>query len=391
MSATDTDWQGIPLTQAFELWRTAAPRKHSTVRSYGEALKRLAGYGLRTLGDVTRERTLEVQRARLERAKPSTVNSEFIAVRSMCAFMQRAGFFPATMLAEIRAVKLRLPKTGRSRRVRFLSQDEVDRLLDGAVRVVPRLELPILVALLTGARVGELARLRAEDHRAGALFIRNLPEFGEAGSCKTGERVVPVAAPLSALFRERFPSSGWLFPSGTTYSGRGPTPKIPFLSRCLLEDGLKRARRAAALPEDICFTVLRHTCASTWLQGGVSIYKVADWLGHSVEVCEKHYGSLKDGYDADCEVASPMSLARSGPTPPPLSHAPMYSDEVRGLVEAAGGRPNLAKLGGVSENGLRNWLHGRTSVPPVIAARLRAITPEQLAAARRQPGRSVSP
>ena len=38
--------------------------------------------------------------------------------------------------------------------------------------------------------------------------------------------------------------------------------------------------------------VMRHTFASLLVQAGVSIYKVARWMGDGVEVVEKHYAHL---------------------------------------------------------------------------------------------------
>ncbi len=48
--------------------------------------------------------------------------------------------------------------------------------------------------------------------------------------------------------------------------------------------------------------VMRHTFASLLVQAGVSIYKVARWLGDGVEVVEDHYGHLAPK-DSDIEKA----------------------------------------------------------------------------------------
>lgn len=37
------------------------------------------------------------------------------------------------------------------------------------------------------------------------------------------------------------------------------------------------------------------------MQGGVPIAKVAKWLGHSVEVCARHYAGISDAYDPEAE------------------------------------------------------------------------------------------
>lgn len=168
---------------------------------------------------------------------------------------------------------------------------------------------PISVAPWLGPRVGELARLRAEDRSAGLMWIENMPEFGEAGACKTGSRPVPICSELAAIL-DRLPRRGWLFPSNQPgpmgYLGR--PSRLPFLSRRTLEKGLARVREAAGIP-DVTWFVLRHTRAAWWLQGspatggGASIYKVADWLGHTVATCELFYGSLLDAYDPECERA----------------------------------------------------------------------------------------
>lgn len=294
------------LGEAFEYWRTVEPRKHGTSRRYGGSIARLARAGLVSVEDVTKERVVDLQRSMLARGmRASSVRAEFTSLRGVLAQLVAHGLLEENRLTEIRRVAVRGGKTTRRRRVRFLTREELEALAASAARVVPRLELPVRVAVLSGCRIGELARLRAEDYREGMLHVMNLPEFGEAGSCKTGERTVPVCAELAQLLRERLPQSGWLFPSGGL---RGPKPKMPFLSRDMLESGIRRARRAAGLPDDITATILRHTRASWWLIGdpatgvkGASIYKCADWLGHSVSVCEAHYGSLLDVYDPECE------------------------------------------------------------------------------------------
>lgn len=287
------------LAEAFEGWLRSEPRRPGTVRGYRGSIGRLSRAGFDVVEEITRERVERAQADALAAgADPRYVRAEFIALRSVLSWLADRGAFPETRLKEIRKSALHVARVGRRRRVRFLTREELEQLASAAARVVPRLELPIRVAALAGPRVGELARMRAEDFRGRSFAVVSLPEFGEAGSCKTGERVVPVCAELDALVRERLPRAGWLFPSGGL---GGRAPAIPFLSRCLLEDGLKRARRAAGLGEEITFTILRHTRASWWLQGGVSLYKCADWLGHDFATCEEFYGSLVDGYDVDCE------------------------------------------------------------------------------------------
>lgn len=293
------------LREAFNYWMSVARRNSGTARRYLAAVRRLEPLGLRNIEDVTRDRVLEVQALLLARGLGNVyVRAELAAVRAIAAQLELHGRFPTGTLAEVRKVALE-PERLRRRRARHCDRREFEALAAAAVRYEPRVELPIRVAAYLGPRVGELARMRAEDYIGRSFVIETMPDLGEAGTCKTGPRTVPVCEELSDLVRERLPRSGWLFPSNP--GARAWRSKTPFLSAFLLERGIRIARRKAGLADDLTFTVLRHTRASWWLQGGppdwkgASIYKVADWLGHSVVTCERSYGSLRDGYDPECE------------------------------------------------------------------------------------------
>lgn len=293
------------LLEAFELWQRAQARWSTTVKRYGHGLVRLQRLGLRTVEEATRDRVTELQATLLSKGWGlESVRGEFNGLRAVLAHLDDLELLDPGQLAGVRKAALKR-KVERRRRTRFLRRPEFDRLANGAAEIMPRFELPIRVAALAGPRVGELSRMRAEDFCNGSFVIETLPEFGEAGSCKTGPRVVPVCAELRALLETRLPKRGWLFPAGVCHKKDQPTR--PFASRSTLERALRKLRRELGMADDITWTVLRHTRASWWLQGGppdykgASIYKVADWLGHSVLTCERYYGSLVDGYDPECE------------------------------------------------------------------------------------------
>ncbi|HZV03162.1 MAG TPA: recombinase family protein [Planctomycetota bacterium] len=295
------------LAKAFERWRRAEPRRPATVRRYRNALGRLARLGIVRVADATRDRVERAQSDLLERGwSESSVRSEMICLRSILRFLDDREELADGQLAAVRKVALKR-KTARRRRTRFLTHDEFEALAQGAARLLPRLELPLRVAVLAGPRVGELARIRAEDVRDGALSIVTRPEWGELGSCKTGERVIPVCRELQELVDKRLPKTGWWFPAMKCY--RRDQLTRPFVSRSTLERALRKLRRALGV-EEITWTILRHTRASWWVQGGASIYKVADWCGHNVATAELYYASLTDGYDPECEKSSELERAR---------------------------------------------------------------------------------
>lgn len=295
------------LREAYDYWLHKKPRNAGTALTYRYGVERTIALGFTDTELFTRETVVAAQNLLLSMGRKVTgIRSQFANVRAVLAELEEDGLFPTGRLAEIRKAALDPPRQERWHRVRHLSRAEVEHLAATAARVEPRMELPIRVASLAGPRTSELGRMRAEDRCGGFFVIETRPEWGPEGTTKTGPRSVPVCAELRALFEERLPRTGWLFPSGLVPTGA--QPRTPFMTRRVLERGIKRVRRAAGMADDITFTVLRHSRASWWLQGkppagGASIYKVADWLGHSVAVCETYYGSLVDGYDPECERA----------------------------------------------------------------------------------------
>jgi len=106
--------------------------------------------------------------------------------------------------------------------------------------------------------------------------------------------VTPLAAPLVARL-SRVPArarkgrvAGW----GTS-GRRWDTDAV---------EALSRAQKAAQLPGELVkWNVFRHTFASLLVQAGVSIYKVALWMGNSPDVCQRHYAALSPEHDADID------------------------------------------------------------------------------------------
>lgn len=298
----------MELSEAFSYWLGSAERRHSTATRYAYAIDRLRALGLRGTGDVTRERVCLLQRELVTRGwSVVSVRAEFAALRSVLAQLAKDGIFSKPLLVELRESALPAPDRGRKRRVRFLSRLEFERLAHTAAKIAPRIEPLLRVAVWSGVRTGELVRMRREDVRGDHFWVETLPEWGEAGSCKTGPRPVPICRELARVL-ERLPRSGWLFPSVDSRFRAGRRPATPFVSRWTYETTFALVRSASGFGKDVKPMTLRHTRASWWLQGrppegGASIYKVADFLGHAVATCEKFYGSLVDGYDAECERA----------------------------------------------------------------------------------------
>ena len=169
-------------------------------------------------------------------------------------------------------------------RVRYLTEPESARLLNAAAG--PFREL-VAGALTTGARYGELSRLKVADVdlKAGTIFIRE---------SKSGRpRHIALAADGLDLFdRLTFGRDGNapVFRRVDGRAWRASEQARPLLAAC----------EAARISPPITFHGLRDTYASTLAMRGVPMAVIAAQLGHvDTRITEKHYAHLAPSYVAD--------------------------------------------------------------------------------------------
>ncbi|ALJ34269.1 site-specific integrase [Azospirillum brasilense] len=169
-------------------------------------------------------------------------------------------------------------------RSRFLDHDEARRLMNACP---PDLRNLVQLALLTGARYGELCRLEVRDYQAasGTLFIRD-SKSGKPRHVVLNEEGMAACRQLTL----------------------GRCMGEPLLTR---EDGgrwdrdlhqrpFKEAVRRAGLDPAFTFHELRHTWASLTIMAGAPLMVVAQNLGHrDTRMVEQHYGHLAQSYVAD--------------------------------------------------------------------------------------------
>jgi hypothetical protein len=92
-------------------------------------------------------------------------------------------------------------------------------------------------------------------------------------------------------------------------------------------EGLKMLLRI-----DCTFPDLRRTFASLKVSSGVSIYKVAKWCRHRVDICEKHHGFLAP---SDEEINSGVERKTPAPevtAPQPPTHMELSWEQLHELV-----------------------------------------------------------
>lgn len=171
-------------------------------------------------------------------------------------------------------------------RLRFLSDDECRRLLNATDGTdVGRL---ITAGLLTGARYGELVRLRARDFNGTTLFI---------AESKSGK---PRHVSLTDEGRRFF---------ARQCAGNAPTDRILTIDGEAWTKGrqqrpFEEACKAARI-ERATIHALRHTHASRLIMRGATHAVVAEQLGHaSIAMVQKHYGHLSPSHVSETIRAS---------------------------------------------------------------------------------------
>jgi len=196
------------------------------------------------------------QKTNANPVKPGTVNRELDTLKSI---LSKAVEWKYLVDSPARGVKrFRL----QNRRTRILSPDEQRRLLDACVKM-PKLQALLKLALITGARIGELLTLRWEDCQDGYLTFWHT---------KNGKvRRIPITETLAALLTSRPRIHPWVFTNAKT--GK-PYTTI----RKVFERALKRAKITTG---DVTVHTLRHTALSRMIEHGLDDYTVMSISGHS--------------------------------------------------------------------------------------------------------------
>ena len=215
----------------------------------------------RKLSDISR---LDVERYKMwrkEEVAPRTVNEELACLRRLFNRMIEWGLADEN---PVRGIKLLRQPPGR---IKFLSEDEKERLLDACN---PWLKPVVLTALHTGMRRGEILSLRWEDvdFRRNVIVVRN---------SKNGER-------REVALSERLRGSLTDLPrgDGLVFSCRAGNPY-----KSIRTAFTTAVRRAGFV--DLHFHDLRHVFATTLKSRGADLGDIKECLGHkSLEMTDRY-------------------------------------------------------------------------------------------------------
>jgi integrase len=179
-------------------------------------------------------------------------------------------------------------------RQRYLEAGEVTRLVNGcAEEDFRRL---VEAGLLTACRYGELCGLKVADFNAASgIGIVTVPPSISKTKKMRHVRLKPEGTAMFKQWCAGRPGTELLF----VHSDGRPWKKSHQDLR------LKEACQRAGIHPPINFYALRHTWASLSVMGGMTYAAVAENMGNSVKIIQKHYAHLAPDYVADevCQKA----------------------------------------------------------------------------------------
>lgn len=202
--------------------------------------------------------------------KTSTINRDINSLKRIFSWGVEQRYIPYNPLAGLKHLR------GAKSRVRWLTQEETDRLLSKCQEIDNGLYGIIFTALETGFRLGNMEILTSGDIRDGFVYAKRT---------KSG---MPYEVPVSEALE--------VYIKSLTINDR----LFDFTNFRRRFNSLVKASGFSVDPDDpmkVTFHTLRHTFASKWLQRGVPIYTVSKWLGHSsVKMTESVYGHLSQNH-----------------------------------------------------------------------------------------------
>lgn len=218
----------------------------------------------------------ESERAELIRRRKVTSNRALTTLKAALTLAFRAGKVSSKAAWDrVRAIK------GVERaRVWYLSKDEIPRLVEACHGPIALL---VKGAILTGARYGELRRMRVDDFQADSESVYICRgKNARPRHIYLGEEGIQFFQELTGYRDAGEPmflnhDSPW----------RGGEHREPFREACM------RAGITGSGLAEPTFHGLRHTFASHLIMAGASLSDVAALLGHtSTRMVELHYGHL---------------------------------------------------------------------------------------------------
>ncbi|TWO71901.1 site-specific integrase [Caenimonas sedimenti] len=250
---------------------------------------------------------LDHQGRRIFRAKgrakaktPATLNRYMVALAAVFTWAIEQRLAPRGWVHPCRGIKRLAEPDGR---VRFLDEAERGRLFAACKSSkYPRLYALALMAMLTGARKGELLSLRWRqvDLESGVATL-NRTKNGDRRTLVLLPQLVDELKPLAGD-RDRF-----------VFGSVNSRYQAPASVDSAWRDAVARAQI-----RDFKFHDLRHCCASYLAQAGTPLNVIAEVLGHRKLDMARRYAHLTTQTKATAMRSALGAIGTSGPKPDAL-------------------------------------------------------------------------
>lgn len=200
--------------------------------------------------------------------KPATVNRHIATIKHMFTKAVECDMVEEEALKRIRRAKM---LEENNRRLRFLSKEECQALINACDKQLKHLKPIVIMALNAGMRKGEILNLKWDD-------VDRVHGFILLSHTKNGERrEIPINATLLSTLEESY--------RGTTKRPRRIDVPYVFYDYTTGKpfDNVHRSFVSAckrANIRDFRFHDLRHTFASQLIMAGIDITTVKELLGH---------------------------------------------------------------------------------------------------------------
>lgn len=214
-----------------------------------------------------------------------SVRKHIAQLKKLCSYAVQEG-----ILIQDPSVSIKLPKVPKHL-PRFLSPEERDRLLAVAEAKGRDYHLLVACGVYLGLRKAELNALTWAniDFEKKVAQVANSEDF----TTKSGKpRTIPICDELLAILVRHRQLSGFVLAPKKRYRAKA---RYRWEFRDVFVEMVIEAKLDVRV---ISPHAMRHTFASTLAQRGVSLYKIAAWMGHSTASVTELYAHLT-AYDED--------------------------------------------------------------------------------------------
>ena len=186
--------------------------------------------------------------------------------------------------------KIKKPKVDK-RRLRFLSHEEADRLLDALALKSPNVHDMALLSLHCGLRAGEIFGLEwgYVDMERGVITIRgtSIKADTRTKSGKTRPAIMTDAVKAMLAQRVHGQHNDYVFPDRT---GKKAVQVSESFNRVVTALGFNQGVEDGR--QKVVFHTLRHTFASWLVEQGIDLYTVKELMGHGTLAMTERYSHL---------------------------------------------------------------------------------------------------